>query len=244
MARQKYFCSGIEPQYAEGIQIEVGAPVTVLHTGDRTAAAIDAGRVWPAFTGTLMRDGYSGYTHLTQALHAWCGAHTLRDLRAVHDGDPDGQVWADAMAATLLDAHHAAGAARDAGHSALMPEAVALIRNHYRGALARGDTDNHGDRSSLAHDARTLIRDAPRGDLILRFVVDLTVPFSNNEAERAVRPVKVQQRTSGGCWRTLTGLVDFAIVQSYLSTAAEWGLDTLERLFTTGPWLPPAAEPG
>jgi hypothetical protein len=26
MARQQYFCSGIEPQYAEGIQIEVGAP--------------------------------------------------------------------------------------------------------------------------------------------------------------------------------------------------------------------------
>jgi transposase len=26
-------------------------------------------------------------------------------------------------------------------------------------------------------------------------------------------------RTSGGCWRTLEGLADFAIVQSYLSTA-------------------------
>ncbi|ETA01979.1 hypothetical protein CcI6DRAFT_02665, partial [Frankia sp. CcI6] len=38
-----------------------------------------------------------------------------------------------------------------------------------------------------------------------------------------------------------------AVVQSYLSTATKWGLDTLdvlERLFTTGPWLPPAAEPG
>ncbi|KFB05417.1 Transposase IS66 family, partial [Frankia sp. Allo2] len=84
-------------------------------------------------------------------------------------------------------------------------------------------------------------------DMILRFVVDLTVPFSNNQAERDVRPVKVQQRTSGGCWRTLAGLVDFAVVQSYLSTATKWGLDTLdvlERLFTTGPWLPPAAEPG
>jgi transposase len=73
------------------------------------------------------------------------------------------------------------------------------------------------------------------------------VPFSNNQAERDVRPVKVQQRTSGRCWRTLAGLVDFAVVQSYLSTANKWGLNTLdvlERLFTTGPWLPPAAEPG
>jgi transposase len=33
-------------------------------------------------------------------------------------------------------------------------------------------------------------------------------------------------------------------VHSYLSTAAKWGihsLDALRRLFTSGPWLPPAA---
>ena len=44
----------------------------------------------------------------------------------------------------------------------------------------------------------------------------------NNEAERTIRPVKVQQRGSGGCWRTLTGLAEFALVESYLSTAAKW----------------------
>jgi transposase len=46
---------------------------------------------------------------------------------------------------------------------------------------------------------------------------DLAVGFTSNQAERDVRPVKVQQRTSGGCWRTLDGLADFAIVQSYVS---------------------------
>ena len=45
---------------------------------------------------------------------------------------------------------------------------------------------------------------------------------------------------------TLQGLIDFAVVQSYLSTAAKWGLDTLDamtQLFTTGAWLPPALTP-
>jgi hypothetical protein len=55
--------------------------------------------------------------------------------------------------------------------------------------------------------------------MILPFVIDLTVPFTNNQAERDIRPVKIQQRTSGGAWCTLTGLADFAIVQSYLSGA-------------------------
>ena len=65
--------------------------------------------------------------------------------------------------------------------------------------------------------------------------------------DRAVRPVKVQQRTSGGAWRTLQGLTDFAIVQSYLDTATKWGLDKLDalrQLFTTGAWIPPALTPG
>jgi transposase len=76
--------------------------------------------------------------------------------------------------------------------------------------------------------------------MMLRFT-DLAVDFTSNQAERDVRPVKVQRRTSGGCWRTLDGLADFAIVQSYLSTAAKWGISKLEalrQLFTTGPWLP------
>ena len=36
--------------------------------------------------------------------------------------------------------------------------------------------------------------------------------------------MKVQQRSSGGCWRTLQGLADFTVVQSYPSTAAHWGI--------------------
>jgi len=53
-------------------------------------------------------------------------------------------------------------------------------------------------------------------------------------------------RGSGGCWRTLTGLAEFALIQSYLSTAAKWGiskLDTLRSLFNGNAWLPPSLEP-
>ena len=60
------------------------AYLTLMHTGDRSADAIDAGGVLPGYAGIIVRDGYSGYAHLTDALHAWCGAHLLRDLKDLY----------------------------------------------------------------------------------------------------------------------------------------------------------------
>ncbi len=222
--------------------------LTVMHTGARTKDAIDAGGVLTEISGVLVRDGYAGYQHLSQVEPAWCGAHLLRDLRGIHQADPAGQLWAKAMGDLLADAHHLAQAARDQGRAALGDDELVHLHRRYTGALARASTDNEGLATTLAKDARTLAKRFDNNrDMILRFTTDLTVPFSNNQAERDIRPTKVQQRASGGCWRTLEGVAEFAIVQSYLSTAAKWGIariDALRQLFTTGPWLPPALAPG
>jgi transposase len=221
--------------------------LTAMHTGGRSKTDIDAGGVLPGYTGTIVRDGYAGYVHLIDAHHAWCGAHLLRDLAAFGKADPDGQFWAAAMADTLTDAHRQAQAARAAGHTELDPDILVGIQRRYRGAMHAGISDNTARAGPLARDALTLARRFRNHEtMILRFVVDLDVPWTNNQAERDIRPTKVQQRTSGGYWRTLTGLADFAVVASYLSTATKWGLDSydvLTQLFTTGAWLPPTAQP-
>jgi transposase len=221
--------------------------LTAMHTGDRTSQAIDSGGVLPGYTGTIVRDGYKGYEHLTGALHAWCGAHGLRDLAGLYRFDPDGQVWARSMAGLLIDANARAGAARRAGQAALSDPDLAGIRSWYRGAAAMGIAGNAGKRTPTALDGMRLARRfRDHEDMILRFATDLAVGFTSNQAERDIRPVKVQQRTSGGTWRTLPGLADFAIVASCLSTTAKWGIDALDALtmlFTSGPWLPPAVAP-
>jgi transposase len=221
--------------------------LTVMHVGDRSADAIDAGGIWPAFSGVLVRDGYGGYSHLKQIEHAWCHAHLQRDLRSIHGGDPDGQSWAEAMGNALILANQSACAARDQGRDRLTETELTVIRSRYLGALAKGLEENREGRSRLAKAARALIRRFQQHEaMILRFCSDLRVPFTNNVAERDARPAKVQQRASGGCWRTLEGLVQFAIVQSYLSTARKWGVDgltALTRLFEGDVWLPPALTP-
>ena len=167
-------------------------------------------------------------------------------MRDLYTFDPDGQVWARSMADLLIHANAAAtAAAPPASPGCLMtrwprsPPGTAA-----RSPRASPTTRRRG---KTARDGRRLARRfRDHEDMILRFATDLAVGFTSNQAERDVRPVKVQQRTSGGCWRTLDGLADFAIVQSYLSTAAKWSLskiDALRQLFTTGPWLPPATAP-
>jgi transposase len=225
--------------------------LTLMHTGNRSAATIDAGGVLPDLGAgqVLVRDGYAGYSHLTDVLHAWCGAHLLRDLRGIAQADPAGQLWATAMADTLLEAHRLATAARADGRDTLSENDLRVIGRLYTGALARARLDNPAsDTTVLAGHARTLAaRFQTHRQVILRFTTNLAVGFTNNVAEGQIRPVKVQQRSSGGCWRTLQGLADFAVVQSYLSTAAHWGITrfhALHRLYNgDGPWIPDALTP-
>ena len=118
----------------------------------------------------------------------------------------------------------------------------------YRALASSGLAANLYRRTATARDARRIARRFLNfEDMILRFATrpDLDI-FTNNQAERTIRPVKVQQRSSGGCWRTLEGLADFAVVQSYLSTASKWGLsklDALRDLFNGHAWIPPGLEP-
>jgi transposase len=231
------------------VHLACTAYLTHMHTGNRSAPAIDAGGVLPGYAGIIVRDGYhAGYGHLTDALHAWCGAHLLRDLKDLYDFEPAKQGWASEMAALLIEARDAASAARRDGKTALDPAVLEGLVARYRELATSGLAANVYRGTVTAKDARRIARRFLNfEDMILRFATrpDLDI-FTNNEAERTIRPVKVQQRSSGGCWRTLQGLADFAVVQSYLSTAAKWGiskLDALRDLFNGRAWIPPGLEP-
>jgi len=152
------------------------------------------------------------------------------------------------MAGLLIEARDAASAARLAGQPALDPATLDDLLTRYRALTAAGLAASLYRRTATAKDARRLARRfRTLEDLILRFATrpDLDI-HTNNEAERTIRPVKVAQRSSGGAWRTLNGLADFAIVESYLSTAAKWGiskLGALRDLFNGHAWQPPGFQP-
>src|ERR1039457_7072284 len=67
-----------------------------------------------------------------------------------------------------------------------------------------------------------LLRLATRKQDTLRFLHDPTVPFTNNQAERDDRMMKLRQKISGG-FRSLEGAMDFARIRSFFSTAKKQG---------------------
>src|SRR5271157_4626677 len=67
-----------------------------------------------------------------------------------------------------------------------------------------------------------------KGD-VLRFLYDFTVPFTNNEAERDLRMMKVKMKISGG-FRTMAGARTFARIRSVISTARKQGWNILQTL--------------
>ena len=75
------------------------------------------------------------------------------------------------------------------------------------------------------------MRFATRREDTLRFLHDPTVPFTNNEAERDGRMMKLRQKISGG-FRAQQGASDFATIRSFLSTSRKQGWKIIDALTT------------
>jgi transposase len=218
----------------------------------RGKVAMDQAGVLGGFGGVAVHDGWAPYWRYEDVTHALCGAHLLRELDAISEGP--GQGWAAGMAELLVDAKLAADRARAAGACRVQDAARARLHTRYARLLADGEAANppppvtgrRRGRVRRSSAGRLLARLDTHRDEVLRLLDDCRVPFDNNQAERDLRMVKLQQKISG-CWRTLAGAAAFLALRSYLSTARKQGrnpLVVLGQLFAGHPWLPAPLCPG
>ena len=66
-------------------------------------------------------------------------------------------------------------------------------------------------------------------DAVLAFAWHEAVPFTNNQAERDIRPAKVRLKVAG-CFRTVKGAQVYARINSFLSTVRKHGLNAFYEL--------------
>lgn len=96
------------------------------------------------FTGIAVHDGLKPYRRYTQAQHALCNVHHLRELLGVIEPDPHDPkvVWAVRMDRLLRDLHSAVDRARAAGDDWLDPAELVAYRAAYAQIIAQGNQDD------------------------------------------------------------------------------------------------------
>src|SRR6516225_565144 len=192
--------------------------------------------------GIVVHDHWKPYYTMSGVLHALCNAHHLRELKALIDIEKED--WARKMQQLLRRGCYAANLARERG-SPLKPRLIARMEHRYDAILAEG-LAFHQAQSPLAPAApkgepkrrgrkprRTghnlLLRLANRKQDVLRFLNDPAVPFTNNQAERDARMMKVKQKISGG-FRCIAGATDFAVIRSFISTVKKHGWNVIQAI--------------
>ena len=202
--------------------------------GSEATAAIG---ILPRFAGVSVHDGWAPYWTHTTCRHALCNIHHLRELTFLEEQYQQG--WAKELKSLLLEMKGAVEQTRAQGEQQLPTALRQRFFARYETLLASGLAANpppaRGPRRRgriKQTPARNLLERLWLGqDAVLAFLSDLAIPFDNNQAERDLRMLKVQQKVSGS-FRSDRGADAFACLRGYLSTLRKQGVALLAALET------------
>ena len=189
----------------------------------RGKIGMDAAGVLPSYHGTAIHDCYASYNKYVDMRHGLCGAHLLRELEDVVVNGK--QEWAQEMKDLLLEMNKT----KDELISQEIYEAPNEVWSTYckkyddivKKAQAQNPVPekipNKRGRPKKGKVGALVHRLELRKDQWLLFFTDFSVPFTNNQAERDIRHLKVKGKVSG-CFRTWEGAREFADILSYIGT--------------------------
>ena len=193
----------------------------------RSKEAIQAIGIIPRFAGWLMHDFLASYLTFDNCLHTFCKSHLMRELVFLFEQHQ--QLWANDLHELFREMLRCVQEhkARDAP---LTPAELDRWYEQYRKLLRAGRqanpiTPEQTRKKRLKQSKEQNLLDRLEGceECILAFLWELGLPFTNNEAERDFRMMKVRVKISG-CFRTLAGARCHARIRSYISTLRKQGL--------------------
>ena len=200
----------------------IATPTACLfHRDARRVGSVADGLLGTAFGGTLVTDFYAAYDHF-EGEKQRCWAHLWRDIDDLEREHPQHAELAAWVAGSRALWKKATGP-RPAAEEGTTPEAD----------RARARRARRYERQLLLLCPETLAADAPHATLAKRcrryltelftFVRDPTVPPTNNQAERLLRPLVIARKVSGGT-RSETGSQTRMILHSLAATARLQGI--------------------
>lgn len=195
----------------------------------RGSEAMIETEVLPYFNGILSHDFWSSYGSF-DVIHGPCHSHLERELTRIDE--EYGQSWAKDLASLLV----AANAEREEDDG-LTWKRIEYYEKEYSRLIKIGKRKNPTTRErsqargriGQSYPRRLLNRLIKHRDWVLIFLYDPSVPFTNNQAERDIRMLKVQQKVSG-CFKTEKGARDYCRIRSYILTMQKRGINKHQAL--------------
>jgi transposase len=194
----------------------------------RGAKAIQGDKsILDKIVGWLVHDCWYSYFNLPDKKHAICGAHILRELEGLVETRKT--QWAKVFKSFVMEIY-------------LMPfeERVKRRKNiesRYDRICMIGKkaepppvkTKGRQKRTEGRNLVERLIREK---DHVLAFAFNKEVPFTNNLAERDIRPARIKQKISNS-FRTFKGAEIYARVEGFISTSRKNQCNVFKELCTT-----------
>jgi len=181
----------------------------------------------PHYSGRAIHDSWSSYFSYNNCTHGLCGAHIVRELESLIE---QGSKWAKKMQALLLYVlvftRKNEGVFKDLNWlerhydricQLAQKEEPPPIRISKRGKLKRTKGRNLLERLEKYQPA------------VLAFAYYPEVPFTNNLAERDIRPAKSKIKVAG-CFRTFEGAQYYARIRAFISTCLKQGQNVFQQL--------------
>ena len=204
--------------------------------------------VLPDLTGVVVHDRYQNYDSkiFRHLVHQLCCQHLIRDCQDAAETYPNA-VWPNQIRDTLKTLIHQANLARAQGLDRVPAQIADPLIEHYRHGVLVGlkEVPRAPGRKQPKH--RALLEDLrDRQPDILRFVTDLRIPPTSNQAERDLRPAKTQQKISGRLTSPAITTNRYAIA-GYISTVRKHRVNVMAAIcdaLSGRPWIPPAWAPG
>ncbi len=162
---------------------------------------------------------WKSYFKIAGVQHELCNAYLLRELKALAEIEKED--WTIKMAKLLCLAQKLVKKAIERYKTALEPDILGRLSRVYEQIVEAGlrfhadllpfDTKKGNEKRikrRIGHNLLLRLRDY-KADIVL-FMHDFTVPFTNNQAERDIRMMKVKQKISG-CFRSEQGAKNYSI---------------------------------
>lgn len=187
-----------------------------VHHKRGIAALLDEKSVLPEFRRVAVHDCWESYFGFSEMNHAICNAHLLRELNGIIENSRS--QWGLRMKELLLEMYR-----KSDGGTGIITETVGF-ETRYDEILTAAEAEepppervNAKGKLKRTKGRNLFERLRKHKQAGLRFAREEQVPFTNNQAERDLRPTKVKQKMNGG-FRATSGTESYSRIHSFISS--------------------------